>query len=163
MKAIGFAVAVAAFTLTGCVVPQQEVPRLPFPEAEYSALQKTGTGEVSGQVFMRTVGGDVKYGAGSVVYLQPVTSYTTQWYVDNFQGGKNLAPPDPRAALYSIKGQADGNGNFSFTGVPPGKYYLSSEVRWSAPSQYGLLPQGGVIAKEVSVQNGQKLREMLTN
>ncbi|HFF2270526.1 TPA: hypothetical protein ACGBIC_006409, partial [Pseudomonas aeruginosa] len=57
---------------------------------------------------------------------------------------------------------ADGNGNFTFTDIPPGDYFLSSTVTWQAPSKYGLIPQGGVVAKVVSIADGVKLREMLT-
>lgn len=162
MKKVGIAVLLAG-ALAGCAVPQQQaIPRVPFPVAEYAALPTTGTGSVTGQAFMRTVGGDVKYGAGSDVFLLPATSYTTQWYTENYLGGRPLENPDPRASQGQLVTQADGGGNFTFTSVPPGNYYLSSAVRWQAPSQYGLLPQGGVIAKLITVTDGKQSREMLT-
>lgn len=153
---------ILAVALSGCVTQQPPVQRISFPVAEYDALPKTGTGSVTGQAFLRTVGGDVKYGAGSEVYLQPVTAYTTQWYEVNVLGGRQLTNPDPRASQGQLRTQADGNGNFTFTNVPPGNYYLSAAVRWSAPSQYGLLPQGGVVVKTIAVADGKQTTQMLT-
>lgn len=154
---------ILAAAISGCAVtqPQPLVPRVPFPVAEYEALPKTGTGSVTGQAFLRTVGGDVKYGAGSDVYLQPVTAYTKQWYEVNILGGRQLENPDPRATLGQLSTQADGNGNFTFNNVPPGNYFLSSAVRWSAPSQYGLVPQGGVIVKIITVSDGKQTSQLL--
>lgn len=153
----------AAALIVGCALPHQQViERVPFPEAEYAVLPKQGTGAVTGQVFMKTVGGDVKFGAGSDVYMLPVTSYTTQWYVESYLGGKALQEPDPRAKQGQLVTQADGTGAFTFTDVPPGKYYLSSTVNWSVPTSYGLAPQGGVVAKLVTVTDGKTAREMLT-
>lgn len=162
LKKLGL-IAFAISALNGCAIPQQQViPRIPFPAAEYAALPTKGTGSVTGQVFMRTVGGDVKYGAGSDVYLLPATSYADQWYVVNYLGGKPLAERDPRAEQGQFVTQADGTGYFTFSDVPPGKYYLSSKVTWQAPTQYGLMPQGGVVAKLVTISDGKQVREMLT-
>ncbi|WP_315244973.1 hypothetical protein [Pseudomonas fragi] len=162
LKQIGLVLFVAS-TIAGCAIPQQQiVPRVPFPVAEYESLPSSGTGTLTGQVFMRTVGGDVKYGAGSDVYILPVTSYTTQWYTENYLGGQVLAAPDARSEKGMKLTQADGTGYFKFTDVPPGKYYLSSKVTWQVPTQYGLSLQGGVIAKLVVIENGKEAREMLT-
>lgn len=153
----------AASTLGGCAAPQQQaIPRVPFPVAEYDALPTKGTGSLVGQVFMRTVGGDVKYGAGSDVYILPVTSYTRQWYTESYLGGQVLGAPDARAEKGMKVTQADGTGYFKFSDIPPGKYYLSSKVTWQAPTQYGLVLQGGVIAKQVVIENSKEVREMLT-
>ncbi|EFW77381.1 hypothetical protein [Pseudomonas savastanoi] len=161
-KQIGLAVFIAS-TLGACAIPQQQiVPRVPFPVAKYDHLAASGTGTLTGQVFMRTVGGDVKYGAGSDVYILPVTSYTNQWYAESYIGGKSLGAPDARAEKGMKVTQADGTGYFKFSDVPPGKYYLSSKVTWQVPTQYGLSLQGGVIAKQVVIENNKETREMLT-
>lgn len=92
------AIAAIMIMLSGCAVSQQKpVPRIPFPAAEFAALPTKGTGTLTGQVFMKTVGGDVKFGAGSTVYLVPVTSYSKQWYEVNYIGGQALEAPDPRS------------------------------------------------------------------
>jgi hypothetical protein len=74
--ALTWAVAILAASMSvGCETPQTEkLPRMAFPVEEYEKLPTQGTGIVRGQAFLRTVGGDVKVGAGSKVALNPVTS-----------------------------------------------------------------------------------------
>lgn len=139
------------------------VPRIDFPVAEYDALQgREGTGVVTGQVFLRTRGGEVRYGAGSEVVLNPVTSYSRQWYEQAYLGGQRLSDPDMRAADALIKTQADGSGNFRFDNVPPGDYYLTSSVFWEAPGASYLSSQGGYISSPVTVDNGKEVKQILT-
>ncbi len=159
MKKIFAALAVVS-ALSGCAQPM--VQRISFPASEYAALATTGTGVVSGQAFLRTLGGDVKYGAGSSVYLLPATSYTDQWFNENYLGGRALSEPDPRASQGKLETQADGSGNFVFRDVPRGSYYLSTIVTWQAPTQFGLATQGGVVAKKIEVSDGKETRVILT-
>jgi len=147
--------------LTACA-NQKPVERPPFPVEEYAQLQKIGTGKVAGQVFMKTVGGDVRFGAGSDVYLFPGTSYSDFWYQTNYVSQKPIAPPDSRQMQYTKIVQADGSGNFEFSDIPPGRYYISSMVTWQAPTQWGLAAQGGWVAKSATVSNGATARVMLT-
>lgn len=147
--------------LTACA-SQKPNERPPFPVDEYAQLQKTGTGKVVGQVFMKTVGGEVRFGAGSDVYLFPGTSYSDFWYQTNYVSQQPIVPPDPRQMHYTKIVQADGNGNFEFSDIPPGRYYVSSTVIWQAPTQWGLAKQGGPVAKPATVSNGSIVRVMLT-
>jgi len=156
------AIALLAASLTGCAGPQAKPVDLgPFPAAEYKALPRSGTAKVTGQVFMRTRGGDVKYGAGSDVALIPATSYTEQLW-NAYQADRPIAEPDSRARQYSRHVQADGSGYFTFTGVPAGRYYIASNVVWEAPTQFGLSRQGGFILTPVTVLEGQETRAMVT-
>ncbi|WP_240043576.1 hypothetical protein [Pseudomonas rhizoryzae] len=162
MKTIRLTVAALALAaLGGCVAVQPQARSL-FPAAEYSYLPKTGTGSVRGQVFMRTVGGDVKYGAGSNVELTPVTSYTEEWYNASFVRKVPIAAPDSRLLSYIRNKRADGTGSFKFTDLPPGEYFVVSEVRWQAPTQFGLAPQGGFIATRVTVENDKESEVIVT-
>lgn len=163
MKAIRLMAAAFAFAaLAGCVTPQPPQTRMFFPVSEYEALPRAGTGVVEGQVFMKTVGGDVKYGAGSEVLLNPVTSYSEEWYRATFIQNVPLSPADTRQDQYIRTTQADGNGNFRFADVPPGEYYVLSDVYWQAPTQFGMSTQGGLVAKRISVENDQTARVIVT-
>ncbi|UQB79160.1 hypothetical protein KI429_05715 [Pseudomonas shirazica] len=156
------ALALAALMMTGCISQPTPQPRPSFPVAEYNALPTTGSGTVEGQVFMKTVGGDVKYGAGSQVVLNPVTSYSEHWYRTIYEVRAPIQDGDPRQSAYVKTTRADGSGNFQFTEVPPGRYFLTSEVRWQAPSQWGLTNQGGQITDRITVTNDKTTKVMLT-
>jgi hypothetical protein len=137
---------------------------MPFPAAEYAKLQKTGTAVVRGQAFLKTRGGDVKTAAGNEVLLNPVTSYSDEWYAAYFVKKQQLVDPDPRLFDYVRKQLADGDGRFVFREVPAGEYYLTATVSWEAPVGYNghLRPQGGVISKRISVKEGESAEIVLT-
>jgi hypothetical protein len=59
--------------LAACVAQPYKMTRA-FDAAEYQAALAPGAGKITGQLFARTVGGEVKYGAGSTVYLYPMTA-----------------------------------------------------------------------------------------
>lgn len=152
---------------SGCAMLQPPTfEPLPFDEAEYNALPKVGTGTVKGQVFAKTRGGDVKKGAGNNVILIPATVYGNLRYREQVIGGKLLAKAeDPRYARYVREQTTDGDGRFTFTNVPSGKYYAVSYITWEAPSSNPYLTtetQGGKVHKEIEVQNDQTLEVILT-
>ena len=85
-----------------------------FPEHEYQNLLQSGTATVKGQAFLKTRGGDVKVAAGNKVILNPVTSYSNEWYEKALIQGKNLVEAEPRMWNYVMKTVADGSGRFMF-------------------------------------------------
>ncbi len=159
--------------LSACTPPQQRVyippmpprapdtPRVPFSEAEYNALKKSGTGGLTGQAFLRTQGGDVKTAAGSTVRVEPATTISDQRFEVSCKGGKALAgDKDARVDQFVRETTADAEGRFKFNNLPPGAYYLTTTVMWSAASRYGLSPQGGYLMKRVEIEN-KKIAEVL--
>ncbi|WP_448647115.1 hypothetical protein [Pseudomonas mohnii] len=157
---IFFSVVLAVGILSGCA-QQRTISTGVFPEAEYKALPKEGTGIVKGQIFLKTVGGDVKYGAGIEVSLIPATSYSASAW-EAYQTNSKLTPPDPRVKEYSIRTQSDGTGNFEFRDVPPGRYYIGGEVTWQIPTQFGLSRQGGWVMSQVTAKNGSESKVIIT-
>ncbi len=153
---------ILAVGVTGCVQVQPPVQRLSYDAAEFSKIAKTGTGIVRGQAFLKTRGGDVKKAAGEPVTLNPKTSLSDQWYSVFYLGRRPLTDPDQRYASHIIETTADGDGKFEFKGVPPGDYYLVSRVSWEAHNGYGISRQGGIIAKPITVVNGQEYNYILT-
>lgn len=147
-----------AVLAAGCITTTT-VERIPFPVAEYEALLKTGTGKVTGQAFLRTQGGDVITAAGSEVILNPVTSYSNQWYaayqanVLNRLNTTILSEPDPRILRYFLQTTADASGQFEFNNVPPGDYYVTTSVTWFPTGRYSRIQQGGFISRRIQVSN----------
>ncbi|WP_428309263.1 hypothetical protein [Hydrocarboniphaga sp.] len=158
-------IVLAASLLSACApVPPAPLKRIAFPEAEYLALPRIGTGVISGQGFLRTRGGDVKTAAGSDVLLNPVTSYSLQWYEDAYQRNVLLEAYDPRLEPYLRKTIADADGRFTFDGVPAGEYFVVTRIIWEAPNAYtsGLAQQGGFVAKRVAVHDDQRVEVIVT-
>lgn len=152
--------------LQGCATHQPPTfDPLPFDQAEYDALPKTGTGIIQGQVFAKTIGGDVKKGAGNNVILIPATKYGTLRYNEQVIGGKLLSKTeDPRYAKYVLRQVSDGDGKFIFRNVPAGKYYAVSHITWEAPSSNRYIAtetQGGQVRAEVFIQDGKTIDLML--
>lgn len=160
------ALLVLVAALAGCAaVPTKPVQRVPFSQDEYADVPHAsdiGKAEVRGQAFLKTRGGDVKKGAGERVTLNPVTSYSEQWYAVSYVGGQPLEPPDNRVWNYVRETQADGDGRFTFTNVPAGDYFIVSQVFWEVPSGDGMRRTGSFIAKRISVPDNGQLDVVLT-
>jgi hypothetical protein len=133
---------------------------MPFPEEEYLALPRMGSGtaSITGQAFLRTRGGDVKTAAGEQVILNPLTSYSKEWYALS-KAGAPIAEPDERLKIYYIQQVADATGRFTFKNVPAGAYFVTTTIYWEAPGA-GL--QGGRVADLVTLTEGQTLEIILS-
>jgi hypothetical protein len=116
-----------AFLLTGCATP-----RIPFPETELAGLPLAGDKTVNGTVFLIDQLGEKQVGVGSEVTLEPVTSYSEQWYEVSYLKNRSLKKPDSRYEKYLLHATADDHGFFSFTNVAPGSYLLSVPFYWEA-------------------------------
>jgi hypothetical protein len=157
-----FIVIVASLLLAACVTQPVQLTWTPidFDEAEYAALQTVGTGVVRGSLFGRTVGGDVKLGAGQVVRLFPATKYTQQRYREQWIGGRMATKSeDPRYIKYVRETTVGVDGKFEFRSIPPGEYFAVSTVYWTAITRttYGPISetQGGLVVKRFVVANDQ--------
>ncbi|KAF2391548.1 hypothetical protein [Pseudomonas frederiksbergensis] len=152
---------IASSLLAGCTAPQKVV-EAPYSSTEYAVLKTEGTATVQGQIFMKTRGGDVKYGAGSTIFFAPVTSYNLTRF-QAVQARQQLKEPDPRAQPYNRTTVADGSGNFSFENVAAGEYLIFGSVIWEAPSPYGLSTQGGMISMRFIVKEGEVKKIIMTH
>lgn len=144
--------------MTGCV--QTYTIQTPFDPAEHAYAAKPGRAVVSGQAFLRRNDGMVVYAAGSRVYLLPNTSYVREIAAtaSGAFGNARLANGDQRLVQYSKVTQANGEGRFSFLGVPDGSYLVVTNVVWMA----GNYTQGGDITQLVTVSNGQNVDIVMT-
>jgi len=145
-------------------------PRLAtFNEAEYKQYAGEGTATIHGEAFLKTRGGDVKKAAGNPVYLNPVTTYSTEWYERAILAGEPLELADPRAIPFHRKTIADSEGRFEFTGLPAGEYYLACSIVWETPHQnmfnpydVYLVPTGGMAHGRAKVAPGERVKIILT-
>ena len=105
-----------------------QMQRVPFPVAEYNALRRVGKGTVKGQIYISDNDNKI-VGSGTRLYLNPITSYSKQWYEESYLGGHKMQKADSRLFNYLRFTAADSDGNFAFYGVPSGNYYLIGTVR----------------------------------
>ena len=62
--------------------------------------------------------------AGSLVSLNPVTSYSTEWWNRTVVGGLNLRSADEREQKYLRTAETDSAGRFGFSDLPRGEYFV---------------------------------------
>jgi hypothetical protein len=147
--------------LSGCVTPPAKREAV-FNESEFAPYDGTGSSTIMGQAFLKTVGGEVRYGAGCQVVMVPVTSYSTEEYERAIIRGERLEPPDSSYATYVHTTIADGNGNFEFSEIPSGGYYLACLIQWEYQTENGLTPTGGTVYGRVSVSSNKTAKVILT-
>ena len=134
----------------------------PYSEADLLPYAGTGTSTVNGQAFLKTRGGEVRFGAGDKVQLIPVTAYTTEFRERVTVRGERIGPINPEFEKYRRITIADGNGNFEFKNLPAGNYYATCYITWEIPGQYGLERTGGVAYGTVKVGIGETSKVIVT-
>ncbi len=131
------------------------VQRIPFPEDEYVTLPKSGDAVVEGDIYLQTSGGKKIYGKNTRLYLNPVTSYSTQWYEKSYLGGAKMSKVDPRLFNYLKFTTSDENGHFEFVNVPSGSYYLIGVVKCGG--ECGFVRDRTIrVAKKISVFGNER-------
>lgn len=148
----------AACLLPGCMQPM----RTPFDESQFAPFAGEGTATITGQAFMKTRGGDVKFGAGNKVKLFPATDYTNEIRNRGFEGGENIGPFDPRLEAHVKSTLADASGNFEFKKLRPGTYHIACMITWEVPGGGGLTPTGGIAHATATVAEGETVKVVVT-
>ncbi len=126
------------------------IPRISFPEDEYKRLSKSGNATVKGSIYLSDAYGKKTYGKQTRLYLNPVTSYSRQWYNESYIGGYKMAKADKRLYNYLKFTASNAQGKFAFYGVPSGTYYVIGVVKCGKECGYDA-PRNIRIAKEVTV------------
>jgi len=139
----------------------QKMERIKFPVEEYNRLSRQGKGTVKGSIYVKDAYDKRVMGAGTRLYLNPVTSYSNQWYEESYIGGYKMEKADPRLFNYLRFTAADSNGHFAFYGVPSGKYYLIGTVKCGTECGYNS-PKSIRIATQVSVVGNQVIKRDLS-
>ena len=158
---------------TGNKGPHQNVPTTPvyiisassdtasqatFPENQYQTLEKNGKTEVTGQAFLKTRGGDVKYAAGNKVFLEPATPFAKEYYKNQSHYPYPLTTHNVKAAAYTRDTTADAQGRFTFKNIPTGEYFIVTSVTWEVAGKI----QGGTLIKLINVKNESSLNFILS-
>ncbi|PTB87868.1 hypothetical protein C9925_01185 [cyanobacterium G8-9] len=139
----------------------EKMERIEFPTSEYYSLARTGRGTIKGTIYITDNYGGRVLGSGTRLYLNPITSYSKQWYVESYLGGNRMQKADSRLFNYLKFTAADSKGKFSFYGVPSGSYYLIGTVKCG--EECGYESEKSIrIATRVSVQGNQIVNKDLT-
>lgn len=131
--------------------------RIDFPVDEYKGLKRIGKGTIKGKIYITDSYGDKVLGKGTRLYLNPVTSYSTQWYEESYLEGAKMEKADPRLFNYLKFTAANQEGKFAFYGVPSGRYYLIGTVQCGTNCGYASV-KNIRIATEVDVY-GKEVKE----
>lgn len=111
-------------------MPDDRVARIEFPVDEYRTLARSGKGTIKGKIYLsNSYGGSKVLGAGTRLYLNPMTSYSKQWYEVSYIGGQKMQKADSRLFNYLRFTAANNDGSFAFYGVPSGRYFLIGTVK----------------------------------
>ena len=158
----------ALILLSACVSRDIEVVAK-FDANEAAYVLRQGSGKITGQGFMRQNGGGVVTCAGEDVNLFPATRYATERLgkiygnpaggrINVYQGASAKGIP-PGYLKYRRTATCDAEGDFEFKGVAAGTYYVQTRVVWTVGTYE--IPEGGSIAKRITLRSGQKLHVLL--
>jgi len=68
------------------------IERMDFPADEYRYIKKRGRSTVSGTIYLENSHTSFKVkGKKTKLWLNPVTSYSRQWYEESYLGGYKLS------------------------------------------------------------------------
>jgi len=151
-----------ACTLPVAAPPTPPAPLVEFSPAEIAWAQGSGTATVEGQAFLKTRGGDVKYGAGEQVLLIPNSAQSFDWYIKRTATRDDVSPMDPTLRALVRTTIAGGDGKFKFENLPAGPYLVVTSVTWEAPTSYGLSTQGGYIGAQALAEAGKTTSIIIT-
>ena len=190
MKLIAPMLVIPIIFLSSCGVFNRMTIKTTFDKKEYEPYSKNGSGKISGQLFAKTRGGDIKQGAGEYVYLFPATAYVKdiisqlrtkeQPALEQFGLLKEQCDPmwvnslrTPINAVFDStfqsdvicklakQVQCDGSSGFEFTNLPAGEYYVEAAISWVITSGPNG-SSGATIRRFVTVKDGENSKIVMT-
>ena len=109
-----------------CPAPQDRHEIL-NPE-EYAPYEKGGSAVIEGDLCFTLEDGVKKCFDRAQVFINPVTSYSDEWYHRGWAGREALKVPDERAVKMNKMTLSDKNGKYKFEGLAAGSYYVGAVV-----------------------------------
>lgn len=137
-----------------------KLKRIAFPTAEYGRYAGVGKGTIKGSIYVKNSYGEKVLGKGTRLYLNPVTSYSNQWYNKSYIGGAKMEKADSRLFNYLKFTASNSSGIYAFYGVPSGSYYLIGTVQCGTECGYSS-PKSIRIATRVSVSGNNIVEQDL--
>lgn len=107
------------------IMTGKKVGRIPFPMPEYNRLEREGSTVVEGNVYIKGKEDKLFLAKSAKIYLNPVTSYSDQWYSEVYLYGNTMAAADKRLYNHLKFTMSDKNGKFAFHNIPKGEYYIT--------------------------------------
>ncbi|MBU1668318.1 hypothetical protein KKC13_07840 [bacterium] len=136
------------------VVENGVIERISFPIDEYKYIKKTGGSTVSGSIYVENSHNAEKIMGKKVkLYLNPVTSYSRQWYQESYLGGYKMSKSDNRLYNYLKYTVSNSNGKFNFFGLASGNYYLVGTITCGQECGYSET-KTVLLVQEIFVGNG---------
>ena len=140
-----------------------KMERIEFPVDEYRQIKKIGRSTVKGSIYVENSHNSQKImGQNVKLYLNPVTSYSKQWYEESYLGGYKMGKSDPRLFNYLKFTMSDGNGKFNFFGIAPGSYYLVGTVDCAEECGYSKSTTIRLV-EEITVGRGTSSVDLMKN
>ena len=139
---------------------------------EVSFVKQRGNSTVAGTASIKLADGTIKNCAGFKVELLPIAAYSKERIVRTYgndqqgqilleQNPPKFTPDVPEYHDTLIKGACDERGEFRFSNVPAGDYFVMAFIIWEDAS--GVTPRklGGAAMKRIQVAAGSQVEAHL--
>lgn len=162
--------AVISPLLGACMTFPSETVALEY-SYDFAAYEKTGSGSLKGQAFLRQKGGGVVVCAGEEVFLLPYVGAFKKAYdlakagirpvVAGHEGTRFsvAAAASPKFSKIIRRTKCDAQGNFFYTDLPPGEWVAATVVRWIVAD----IPQGSSLSSIVQINSNREAFLLLSD
>jgi hypothetical protein len=145
-----------AVLLAACAVVRKP-ETVAFSVEEAAFIKRQGKGVITGHAFRTRPLGQGVNAAGEVVWLVPATAFARERFDNLFGKGKYVphhrfpagGDTDPAYREYVRQTKTESNGRFAFKEVPPGSYFVMTQVTWGAEDK--LFREGGTVYDRVTL------------
>lgn len=115
-------------TSAACAEIQRVKREVKINPKQYKPYGKKGKSSIFGRFCVNDVNDENTICLkGQLVVLNPVTDYSTEWYLRNWGGNEALEEAHEIAKAHNKIVYTNENGDFSFDELPPGEYYVGGE------------------------------------
>lgn len=147
----------AAAALAGCRSTEAPTLSVAFDSKEAAFVKRQGVTRIDGHAFLKQPSGKPIFAVGETVRLIPATAYARERFQKLYGAAKYVAaaqypaqiPADPAYGDYMRVTKSESSGRFSFENVPPGTYFVSTQVVWKPEGE--LFHRGGAVYDMVTV------------